>query len=139
MNPYPSYKVSGVEWIGEIPSGWEKIRSKYLFKLFSGYSFKSEFFDKTEKECPVLITPGNFNPDGGLYFNEKNTIHYNGEVDDKFRLNLNDFLIVMTDLSYKNLILGKCCFLNKENCLLNQRIGRFEYSNTNKILSIIIY
>ena len=27
---YPEYKDSGVEWLGEIPSGWEARRLKYL-------------------------------------------------------------------------------------------------------------
>lgn len=31
MNTYPSYKDSGVEWIGDIPSGWESIKLKYIF------------------------------------------------------------------------------------------------------------
>ena len=30
MNPYPEYKDSGVEWIGEIPVGWKCIKIKYL-------------------------------------------------------------------------------------------------------------
>jgi type I restriction enzyme, S subunit len=29
--PYPAYKDSGVEWLGEIPEGWDVIRSKALF------------------------------------------------------------------------------------------------------------
>lgn len=29
MKPYPSYKESGVEWIREIPSGWDLIKPKY--------------------------------------------------------------------------------------------------------------
>jgi len=29
---YPAYKDSGVEWIGEIPTGWEAIRMKFLFR-----------------------------------------------------------------------------------------------------------
>jgi len=29
--PYPAYRDSGVEWIGEIPEGWEIVRSKALF------------------------------------------------------------------------------------------------------------
>lgn len=29
---YPAYKDSGVEWLGEIPEGWEVIRIKNLFK-----------------------------------------------------------------------------------------------------------
>lgn len=32
MNRYPSYKPSGVKWLGEIPSHWEVIKSKYLWK-----------------------------------------------------------------------------------------------------------
>ncbi len=29
---YPEYKDSGVEWLGEIPKGWEITRSKFLFQ-----------------------------------------------------------------------------------------------------------
>ena len=32
MRRYESYKDSGVEWLGEIPSHWEMQRSKFLFK-----------------------------------------------------------------------------------------------------------
>jgi type I restriction enzyme, S subunit len=31
MNQYPSYKESGVEWIGEIPSGWNVKRINHFF------------------------------------------------------------------------------------------------------------
>lgn len=30
--PYPSYKDSGVEWLGDVPEGWALRRSKFLFK-----------------------------------------------------------------------------------------------------------
>lgn len=33
---YPKYKDSGVEWIGEIPSGWELTRIKYVSKCLDG-------------------------------------------------------------------------------------------------------
>ena len=32
MNRYPSYKPSGVKWLGEIPSHWRLVKSKYLWK-----------------------------------------------------------------------------------------------------------
>ena len=32
MQQYDSYKDSGVKWLGEIPSHWEVIKSKYLWK-----------------------------------------------------------------------------------------------------------
>jgi type I restriction enzyme, S subunit len=30
---YPSYKDSGVEWLGEIPKHWEVLSNKNIFKL----------------------------------------------------------------------------------------------------------
>jgi type I restriction enzyme, S subunit len=36
MNTYPSYKESGVEWIGEIPSGWKYVLMKYYFDYTKG-------------------------------------------------------------------------------------------------------
>jgi len=32
MNTYSSYKDSGIEWIGEIPSEWECLRGRFLFE-----------------------------------------------------------------------------------------------------------
>ena len=31
MKRYAKYKDSGVEWIGEIPEGWENSKYKYVF------------------------------------------------------------------------------------------------------------
>ncbi|MCX6265810.1 MAG: restriction endonuclease subunit S [Bacteroidetes bacterium] len=30
---YPAYKPSGVEWLGEIPTHWETLSNKYIFRL----------------------------------------------------------------------------------------------------------
>ena len=35
QDPNPKMKDSGVEWIGEIPEGWEVKRTKYLFSLIT--------------------------------------------------------------------------------------------------------
>lgn len=39
---YESYKDSGVEWIGEIPEGWEVLALKRIFKIIAGATPKSE-------------------------------------------------------------------------------------------------
>ena len=39
MQPYEKYKYSGVDWIGEIPKGWEIRRIKTLFKEINERSF----------------------------------------------------------------------------------------------------
>jgi type I restriction enzyme S subunit len=33
LAPYPLYKTSGVEWLGEIPENWKSLSNKYIFKL----------------------------------------------------------------------------------------------------------
>ena len=42
---YESYKESGVEWIGEIPSHWETVRAKRIFRTVS---------DKGYPDAPLL-------------------------------------------------------------------------------------
>lgn len=36
LKPYPKYKDSGVEWIGEIPEEWKTVKLKYLCKINTG-------------------------------------------------------------------------------------------------------
>ena len=38
---YPKYKPSGVEWIGDIPEGWEVRKIKHVFKVLNGSTPKS--------------------------------------------------------------------------------------------------
>lgn len=45
---YSTYKSSGVEWIGEIPSHWKTSLYKHHITILSGYPFKSELFDNEE-------------------------------------------------------------------------------------------
>lgn len=44
MRKYDSYKDSGVEWIGEIPSHWEVRKLKTLFVLQRGHDLANEKF-----------------------------------------------------------------------------------------------
>ena len=52
MNPYPSYKESGVEWVGKIPIGWEFIPLKYICYMKGRIGWKGlkqdEFLDNGE-------------------------------------------------------------------------------------------
>lgn len=124
LNPDVKMKDSGIEWLGEIPEHWKVVKSKWVFRLFNGYAFKGEYFSKENNTAPTLITPGNFNPDGGLYFVEGKTTQYLGEYPKEFLLEKDDLVTVMTDLSYKNLILGRTEFIPDKGFLLNQRIAK---------------
>lgn len=41
--PYPAYKDSGVEWLGQVPEGWEVKRLKYSALTFYGLSEPPEY------------------------------------------------------------------------------------------------
>ena len=38
LKPYPKYKDSGIEWLGEVPEGWKIKKLKYLSRLNMGQS-----------------------------------------------------------------------------------------------------
>jgi len=53
INPKAKLKRSGVEWLGDVPEHWEVKKIKYLGKIVSGYSFKSEDFIE-DNGCRVM-------------------------------------------------------------------------------------
>ena len=52
LNPNVKMKDSGVEWIGEVPEGWEVRKLKHIAKLQSGETISSDSF--TETGYPVF-------------------------------------------------------------------------------------
>ena len=55
--PYPAYKDSGVEWLGEIPAHWEVKKLKHLSHISSGFT-PPQSFDREEGEYPVYGSNG---------------------------------------------------------------------------------
>lgn len=39
--PYPKYKPSGIDWLGDIPEDWKVKKLKYVFSVFNGATPKS--------------------------------------------------------------------------------------------------
>ncbi len=109
-------------WVGE------SIGS--ICEIKHGYAFDgADFSNKVSEGKPRVITPGNFTEDGKLLFNEKNTKRFKGNLPAGFRFNVGDLVIVMTDLSSKMKILGKPAFIETDDVLHNQRIGRVVFLN----------
>ena len=44
---YPAYKPSGVEWLGDIPEGWDTMKLSYAVKLQSGDTITSQAIKET--------------------------------------------------------------------------------------------
>lgn len=50
MHTYDSYKDSGIDWLGEIPSHWEVIKNKFLNKIYNGDSLNDTQKKKYESD-----------------------------------------------------------------------------------------
>lgn len=54
FKPYPSYKDSGVEWLGEIPEQWDIRRLKFAANIEAGQSPPSEIVTEGSDGLPFL-------------------------------------------------------------------------------------
>ncbi len=52
MKQYPKYKDSGIQWIGQIPEGWNVLRFKHCFNTSTGMSIAKS--DLTESGVAVI-------------------------------------------------------------------------------------
>ena len=116
MKVYEKYKNTEIEWLDKIPEHWERTKLKFLSSFVNGYSFKSESYDKSG-EFPVL-TIANVQS-YRLDMSEYNSVKFVPEDIRKEQiLHKGDMLISMTGN------VGRVCFVDIDNCLLNQRVGK---------------
>lgn len=77
-------KASGIEWIGEIPEGWEVSKLKYLGSYVNGYPFRPD--DWGDKGKPIIriqdLTGSNDSPN-----------YYDGDIDAKYHIKNGDILV----------------------------------------------
>lgn len=127
MKKYDSYKDSGIEWIGEIPSHWEVKKVKNLTKLQGGYAFKSDLFST---EGTPVIRIGDISDN--INFDECKKIDED-KIPKEYLLDQNDTLIALSGATT-----GKTCFINSipPKAYINQRVARIMFSN--KLLYYIV-
>ena len=116
LNPNAKMKNSGVEWIGEVPEGWEVGRLKDRISFINGYAFKSDNF--TIDVGVNVIRIG----DIGEVIDFKGCVK--AVVDDvislqPYKILENDILIAMSGATT-----GKCCIAKDvDEAYINQRVG----------------
>ncbi|MBU0595367.1 restriction endonuclease subunit S [Candidatus Bipolaricaulota bacterium] len=100
-NPYPEYKDSGVEWLGEIPVDWEVMRLKALA------SVQLSNVDKKTVEGQESVRLCNYTD---VYYNERITSDFEfmaatatGEQVRRFSLQAGDVLITKDSESWKDI------------------------------------
>ena len=65
LEPHTRFKDSGIEWLGELPEGWEPTPLKFIAGIQTGYAFSSDDF--TDEGIPVLRI-GDITRDGCVDF-----------------------------------------------------------------------
>ncbi|MFB6226220.1 MAG: restriction endonuclease subunit S, partial [Candidatus Paceibacteria bacterium] len=112
-----SMKDSGVEWIGEIPEGWQSAKLKFVSKFLNGYSFSSDDYLENKEGVP-LIRIGDVGQK--IDFNEVERVPSDyAKTKSSFLLNKNDILIALTGAT-----IGKTSVYGSDkSALLNQRVG----------------
>jgi type I restriction enzyme, S subunit len=98
LNPNVEMKDSGVEWIGEIPSGWSKTKMKHVVDIFGRIGYRGYTTEDIvdEGEGVITISPSNifddkFSTDNSTYLScEK--YHESPEI----QIFTNDIILVKT-------------------------------------------
>ena len=62
LAPYPKYRPSGVEWLGEVPEHWEVKRLKYIARVRGGQSPPSSAVNSIGVGLPFLQGNAEFGP-----------------------------------------------------------------------------
>ncbi|MCM1963642.1 restriction endonuclease subunit S (plasmid) [Acinetobacter pittii] len=63
---YPSYKPSGVEWLGDVPEHWITLKNRHLFKFSKGLSITKENLQESGIPC---VSYGEIHSKFGFDFN----------------------------------------------------------------------
>ena len=121
-------KDSGIDWIGQVPEGWEVKSLKYLIKFKNGYAFDSKHLTMEQTGVKV-IRIGDFKS-SGIDFNASLNVFtsFNSKLD-FYRIRKSQILIAMSGAT-----VGKISFVNQEPdvySVINQRVGIIE-SEINK-------
>lgn len=110
---------------------WEERKLGEVCDIKHGFAFDGiDFSVNDDSSLPIVLTPGNFTEDSNLSFTSKNTKRLKSVFSKEWLFELNELVVVMTDLSSKMKILGKPAIINHRNILHNQRIGRVIFKSS---------
>ena len=115
MRRYPAYKDSGVEWLGEVPDGWEIKRLRRVIKLNPS---KTEIAD-ISRDTEVSFVP-------------MEAVGENGELDATRTRPIAEVEVGYTYFRNGDMTLAKItpCFENGKRALMRGLIGGIGFGTT---------
>ena len=129
MEPYPEYKDSGVEWIGEIPQHWDVVQMKYLIKVINGNGFAEELQGRSEGHYPFFKV-SDINSQGVFVTTAKNHVTKQDII--KYRWNIipsNSIIVPKIGEALKK----NHRKINKNDCLIDNNIMALKPKKKNEL------
>jgi type I restriction enzyme S subunit len=130
LQKYEKYKDSGVEWIGEIPEGWEVKRLKYVGEALIGITYSPS--EVTTENCGTLVLRSSNVQNGELAFDD--CVYVDKKIQEKDYTKEGDILICARNGSAH--LVGKCAYVDRANAghtfgafmsIVRSQCGRYLY------------
>jgi type I restriction enzyme, S subunit len=115
FQPYPAYKDSGVEWLGQIPAHWYTLRLKFALIRNDGGVWGEDLQEEdleSVENCVIVLRSTEINLDGSWDLSNPAIRKLSNQELDKSLLKAGDLLITKSSGSEKHL--GKAAFVTKE-------------------------
>lgn len=107
MERYKEYKDSGVEWLGEIPVGWEVVRFRFIGDNIIGLTYKPDDVVTDSNEGILVLRSSNIQ-DGRLAFQD--CVYVDKEIPERLYIKEGDVLICARNGSVK--LVGKSAYID---------------------------
>ncbi len=117
MKTYETYKDSGIEWIGQIPTEWNVARLRYRGKSIIGITYKPD--EVSDETNGTLVLRSSNVQNGKLDF--KDCVYVDKKIQENQLVKEGDILVCARNGSAH--LVGKCAYIPKE--LENVSFGAF--------------
>ena len=114
MKTYEQYKDSRVEWIGEIPVGWDCDRLKYISVVTNSGTWGED--EPFEGAVPLAIpTTAQLTIQGEWIYEDMEIRYVTTTEKDEYLCHEGDTIVVKSSGSSTNIITGKCGYINSDD------------------------
>ena len=115
---------------------WQELTLGSAIHVKHGFAFKGEFF--SDQGAHIVLTPGNFNEEGGFRVRPEKDRAYIGDIPEAFVLDQGDLIVAMTEQGAG--LLGSAALVPKSNRYLhNQRLGLIDRIDTSLLDKRFLY
>ncbi|WP_052761085.1 restriction endonuclease subunit S [Sedimenticola thiotaurini] len=109
LEPHTRFKDSGIEWLGQVPEGWDLKKVKYVAKVIIGITYSPD--DVVDESEGILVLRASNVQNGKLSFNDN--VYVEKKIKDSDRVKQGDILICSRNGSAH--LVGKCAYITAEH------------------------